>query len=177
MASDEASRTGGTWSSVMMWLGMAGEFGIKTDSWTSRSKIWLPAGEASLGEEENPRLGEEGIAGKEASVWTGDAGDRACFASLVELVAVGVESEREMLLADSSAFFLPIPKRPRILFFYTGFLISFPVLKLQSQTCDLIDGWLMVPCRLFARRPAQTVLPTRGSAARPAHFEGIPHWP
>jgi hypothetical protein len=48
----EASRTGGMWSSVVMWAGMAplGEAGRWTGSWTFRSKIWLEALEERRGD-------------------------------------------------------------------------------------------------------------------------------
>ena len=50
MAADDASRTGGMQSSVLMWAGMAGDVADDGDwratgSWTSRSKICDTAGD------------------------------------------------------------------------------------------------------------------------------------
>jgi hypothetical protein len=46
-----------------MCVGIAGEFGIKTVlSWTSRSKICERAGEATRGEVDKARFGEDGEA-------------------------------------------------------------------------------------------------------------------
>lgn len=119
MALEASSRTGGTWFSVMMWLGIAGEFGTCAASWTSRSKIWLPAGDASLGDEDSPRPGEEGV-------WIGEVVDcrvggfLVCL--LVSLAALAAGSDLDGVLTDSSVFFFPSPNSPRILFFFSGSL-------------------------------------------------------
>lgn len=109
----------------MMWLGMAGELGISAASWTSRSKIWLPAGEDSLGEgEERTRLGEEGTGGTERSVRMGDVVALGCFLSVFGPPALEAGPGLDASLADSSVFFLPMPKSPRILFIFADSLVS-----------------------------------------------------
>lgn len=64
------------------------------------------------------RVGEEGMTDTELSVVlrTGDAP----FEGLDELAAVAAGSDFDTALVESSVFFLPMPKRPLILFFFSG---------------------------------------------------------
>lgn len=143
MAWEASSRTGGTWFSVMMWLGMAGEFGIKAASWTSRSNIWLPAGDESLGDEETPYPGDEGIVWFDALVWIVDRRVGGCFVNLfVELAVLVTGSCRDEAFADSSVFFLPSPNSPRILFFFSKALVSCltPSPAAPARTLSLFCG-------------------------------------
>lgn len=87
-----------------------------TESWTSRSKIWLPAGDASLGEDDKFRVGEAGMAETELPVVL-RIGD-VSLDGLKELMAVADGSDLDIAFVESSVFFLPMPKRPRILFFF-----------------------------------------------------------
>ena len=133
MASDEASSTGGIWFSVEKWEGIAGELGRRL-SWTSRSKIWEPAGETTRGDEaERARPGDggllEGCSSRGGHVVVGLVEDMP-GGDLMNDDEAGSSDAEAVTRADtvalacsssccscrfSSVFFLPKPKRPLFL--------------------------------------------------------------
>lgn len=100
--------------SVWIWVGMAGEVDFSTVlSWTSRSKIAEPAGDATRGDAESPRVGDVGTA-KRCSFWLGDVVDCAVEDAVDASLGMvgGLDDASD---ADESSFFLPRPKNPRFL--------------------------------------------------------------
>jgi len=89
---------------------MAGEVGMAVLSCTSRSKIWLPAGDARRGEEAS-LPGEVGTKWV-CSVWIGEV-----FADRLDATLFLAGSDLACTLDDSSVFFFPKPNRPLFFFF------------------------------------------------------------
>jgi hypothetical protein len=95
-----------------MWEGIAGELGrIGADSCTSRSKIWLPAGDERRGDEVR------------AARLPGQVGMKCVYSAAGEVVVADARGDEVLggdlgVSSSSAVFFLPKPKRVRFLAFF-----------------------------------------------------------
>lgn len=126
MASEDASSTGGMWFSVWMWDGMAGDAGTCTVvSWTSRSNICEPAGDAIRGEDEyRLRCGDEG----DRYGWFarfGDIGVAGCTLWATGC-AIGTSAEAAVPLRGDSPSFVPFDFSRSFLFLPNPNILLFP---------------------------------------------------
>jgi hypothetical protein len=110
-------------------------------SWTSRSKIWEPAGDTRRGlEADRARPGDDGVI-KGWSSWAGEAADGLVEDMLGALV--GTDWGEAGFFDDkgaavfSSVFFLPKPKSPRFLAFWPAFVLDSVALLWSSSALIL----------------------------------------